>query len=337
MPEFSTPAALALPVRRIARRALALALAALAPLAAAHAQTWPAQPLKAIVPFGPGSSPDQVARIVGEKAGAILGQAIVIENKPGASGNIGTYAIANAKPDGYTFGVSITGPLVNNTLLFDKLPYAPATDLSPLTLAVHQPNVLVVPAAAGIGSVGQLLQALKQNPDKYNFPSPGAGTVSHLAVELMLQQIGARATHVPYPSSPAALSSLLSGDTQFAALPPIAVMPMVKDGRLKALAVTSSKRSALLPDIPTLAEAGVPDIEGSAWIGFVISSRAPADVRKKLSDALIQAVRDPEVAKRLQAQFMDPVGDTPAEFRAYMDDELNRWAPLIRKLGIKAQ
>jgi tripartite-type tricarboxylate transporter receptor subunit TctC len=337
MPEFSTPAAPALPVRRIARRALALALAALAPLAAAHAQTWPAQPLKAIVPFGPGSSPDQVARIVGEKAGAILGQAIVIENKPGASGNIGTYAIANAKPDGYTFGVSITGPLVNNTLLFDKLPYAPATDLSPLTLAVHQPNVLVVPAAAGIGSVDQLLQALKQNPDKYNFPSPGAGTVSHLAVELMLQQIGARATHVPYPSSPAALSSLLSGDTQFAALPPIAVMPMVKDGRLKALAVTSSKRSALLPDIPTLAEAGVPDIEGSAWIGFVISSRTPADVRKKLSDALIQAVRDPEVAKRLQAQFMDPVGDTPAEFRAYMDDELNRWAPLIRKLGIKAQ
>lgn len=337
MPEFSTPAAPAMPVRRIARRALALALAALAPLAAAHAQTWPAQPLKVIVPFGPGSSPDQVARIVGEKAGAILGQAIVIENKPGASGNIGTYAIANAKPDGYTFGVSITGPLVNNTLLFDKLPYAPATDLSPLTLAVHQPNVLVVPAAAGIGSVGQLLQALKQNPDKYNFPSPGAGTVSHLAVELMLQQIGARATHVPYPSSPAALSSLLSGDTQFAALPPIAVMPMVKDGRLKALAVTSSKRSALLPDIPTLAEAGVPDIEGSAWIGFVISSRTPADVRKKLSDALIQAVRDPQVAKRLQAQFMDPVGDTPAEFRAYMDDELNRWAPLIRKLGIKAQ
>ena len=159
---------------------------------------------------------------------------MVVENKPGASGNIGTFAIANAKPDGYTFGVSITGPLVNNTLLFNKLPYAPATDLSPLTLAVHQPNVLVVPAKAGIDNIGQLLEALKQNPDKYNFPSPGAGTVSHLAVELLLQRIGARATHVPYPSSPAALTSLLSGDTQFAALPPIAVMSMVKDGRLKA-------------------------------------------------------------------------------------------------------
>ena len=320
----------------LAASAVALALAALAPMAAAQAQAWPSQPLKALVPFGPGSSPDQVARIVTEKAGALLGQSIVVENKPGASGNIGTYAIANAKPDGYTFGVSITGPLVNNTLLFDKLPYAPATDLAPLTLAVHQPNVLVVPAGSGIANVGQLLDALKKNPDKYNFPSTGTGTVSHLAVELLLQQIGARATHVPYPSSPAALTSLMSGDTQFGALPPIAVMPMVKDGRLKALAVTSSKRSALLPEIPTLAEAGVQGIEGSAWIGFVISSKVPADIQKKLSDALIQAIRDPEVAKRLQAQFMDPVGDTPAQFRAYMDDELQRWSPIIKKLGIRA-
>lgn len=324
--------------RALTARALALGLVALAPLGAAQAaDAWPSQPLKALVPFGPGSSPDQVARIVGEKAGAILGQTVVVENKPGASGNIGTFAIANAKPDGYTFGVSITGPLVNNTLLFDKLPYAPATDLSPLTLAVHQPNVLVVPANSGIDNVGQLLEALKKNPDKYNFPSPGAGTVSHLAVELLLQRIGARATHVPYPSSPAALTSLLSGDTQFAALPPIAVMSMVKDGRLKALAVTSSKRSTLLPEIPTLAEVGVPGIEGSAWIGFVISSKVPADIQKKLSDALIQAIRDPEVIKRLQAQFMDPVGSTPAEFRAYMDDELKRWEPLITKLGIKGQ
>ncbi|PTN50561.1 ABC transporter substrate-binding protein, partial [Achromobacter xylosoxidans] len=193
------------------------------------------------------------------------------------------HAIGQARDRHADVGSAGAGPLVNNTLLFDKLPYAPATDLAPLTLAVHQPNVLVVPVSAGIDNIGQLLEALKKNSDKYNFPSTGAGTVSHLAVELMLQQTGARATHVPYPSSPAALTSLLSGDTQFAALPPIAVMPMVKDGRLKALAVTSSKRSALLPDIPTLAEVGVPGIEGSAWIGFVISSKVPADIQKKLS------------------------------------------------------
>ncbi|CAP40843.1 Bug family tripartite tricarboxylate transporter substrate binding protein [Bordetella petrii] len=319
------------------RRRLLSAVLIVMPLAAAQAADWPAQPLKLVVPFGPGSSPDQVARIVGDKAGNILGQTVVVENKPGASGNIGTYAIANAKPDGYTFGVSITGPLVNNTVLFDKLPYNPFKDLSALTLAVHQPNVLVVPAKSGITSIAQLLDALKQHPDQYNFPSPGAGTVSHLSVELMLQRIGAKAVHVPYPSSPAALSSVIAGDTQFAALPPIAVMPMVKDGRLKALAVTSSKRSALLPDIPTLAEVGVKGIEGSAWIGFVVSSKVPADVQKKLSDALIRAIHDPAVQQRLQAQYMDPVGNTPAEFRAYMDDELRRWKPLIGQLGIKAQ
>ena len=308
-------------------------------LASAHGQTapWPNQPLKLIVPFGPGSSPDQVARIVGEKAGALLGQTIVVDNKPGASGNIGTNAIATSRPDGYTFGVSITGPLVNNTLLFDKLPYDPVKDLSPLSLAVHQPNVLVVRSDSGISSITQLLDMLRKDPGKANFPSPGAGTVSHLAVELMLKQIGSSATHVPYPSSPAALTSLLSGDTQFGALPPVAVMAMVKEGRLKALAVTSSKRSSLLPDIPTLAEVGVPGIEGSAWIGFVISSRTPPEIQKKLADALIEAMRDPGVQSRLRANFMDPVGSTPAEFRSYMDAELKRWSPLIRQLNLKAE
>src|SRR5690606_23022443 len=144
-------------------------------------------------------------------------------------------------------------------------------------------------------SIDDLIKALKENPDKYNFPSPGAGTVSHLAVELLLKQLGSSAVHVPYPSSPAALTSVISGDTQFAALPPIAVMPMVRDGRLRALAVTSSERSPLLPEIPTLAEVGVPGIEGSAWIGFVISSKVPADIQAKLADALIQALKDPGV------------------------------------------
>jgi tripartite-type tricarboxylate transporter receptor subunit TctC len=323
--------------KRLRRTLVTLGMAVLAPIAAAHADGWPSQPFKLLVPFGAGSSPDQVARIVGEKAGAILGQNVIVENKPGAGGNIGTFAIASAKPEGYTFGVSITGPLVNNTLLFDKLPYDPKRDLAPLTLAVHQPNVLVVPAKLGIRNIAQLLDEIKKNPDKFNFPSVGSGSLSHLGVELILQQIGAKAVHVPYPSSPAALTSLLSGDTQFAALPPIAVMPMVKDGRLKALAVTSSQRSSLLPDIPTLSEAGVQGVEGSAWIGFVVSAQVPADIRKKLSDALIQAIKDPEVAKRLRAQYMDPVGDTPEQFRAYMDEELQRWGPLIRKLGIKGQ
>ena len=328
------------------RHALRLALGALAVAAAsAHVRptwaaeavsTWPTRPLTLIVPFGPGSTPDQVARIVGERTAALLGQPIVVENRAGASGNIGTGAIARAAADGYTFGVSITGPLVNNTLLFGALPYDPARDLAPLTLAVHQPNVVVVPASAGIDTVEQLLAALKQRDDTYNFPSTGIGTVSHLSVEMLLKRIGARAVHVPYPSSPAAVTSLLSGDTQFAALPPAAVVAMVRDGRLKALAVTSSQRSTLLPDIPTLAEAGVPGIEGSGWIGFVVGAQVDADIRRKLSDALRRAIEDPGVQQRLQAQYMEPVGDSPEQFQAYMKDELARWAPLIEQLGLKA-
>lgn len=313
------------------------ACASLATTATAQTPAWPTHPLTLIVPFGPGSTPDQVARIVAERASATLGQTIVIENKAGASGNIGTANIASARPDGYTFGVSITGPLVNNTLLFDNLPYDPVKDLAPLTLAVHQPNVVVVPAQSGISDIGQLLDRIKQNDDKFNFPSTGIGTVSQLSVEMMLKRIGARAVHVPYPSSPAALSSLLSGDTQFAALPPAAVLAMVKDGRLKGLAVTSSKRSLLLPDIPTLDEVGVKGIEGSGWIGFVVSAKVPAEIQKRLSDALREALQDPQVRKRLEAQYMEPVGDSPESFRAYMDDELKRWGPLIKELGLKAQ
>lgn len=312
----------------------ALACAALIPVGVAHA-AWPAdKPLRVIVPFGAGSSPDQVARVVGDKVGSILQQTVVVENRPGASGNIGTNAIAKADPDGYTFGVSITGPMVNNTVLFNDLPYDPFRDLAPLTLGVHQPNVLVVPATSDIQTIDDLLKALKDNPDRYNFPSPGAGTVSHLAVELMLQQLGSQAVHVPYPSSPAALTSVIGGDTQFAALPPIAVMPMVRDGRLRALAVTSSERSPLLPEIPTLAEVGVPGIEGSAWIGFVVSSQVPADIRQRLADALVQSLKDPEVVQKLANSHMQAVGNSPDAFRAYMDDELTRWGPLIRSLGI---
>ncbi len=314
--------------------AVVLSLSALPGLAAADAN-WPSKPIRVIVPFGPGSSPDVVARIVTDQASKSLGQTIVVENRPGASGNIGTQAIARAAPDGYTFGVSITGPMVNNTVLMKGLPYDPFTELAPLTLAVHQPNVIVVPAQSGITKVEELLQLLKDKPDQLNFPSPGAGTVSHLSVELMLQRVGSSAVHAPYPSSPAAMTSLISGDTQFAALPPIAVMPMVNDGRLTALAVTSSQRSATLPSIPTLAEAGVEDIEGSAWIGFVIGSKVPADIQKKISDSLRQALQDPDVAQKLKTQFMDPVGNSPEAFKAYMDDELKRWKPIITKLGIQ--
>src|SRR5690606_5528501 len=324
-------------MRKILRAGLAAALtiSALAPVAANSAEdTWPSKPLTLIVPFGPGSSPDTMARAVADHASQTLGQSIVVQNRPGASGNLGTNVIAKSQPDGYTFGVSITGPMVNNTLLYSDLPYDPKKDLVPLTLGVHQHNVLVAASDSPIESFDDLLEAAKQPDAKLNFPSTGAGTVSHLAVELLLERTGGDAQHVPYPSSPAAVTSVIAGDTHFAALPPIAVMPLIQDGRLRPLAAVSAERLSFLPDLPTVAELGYPGIEGSGWIGFVAPAGIPADVQKKLSEAITTALNSEEVGKRLQAMFMEPAATTPEEFAQNMAEEMHRWAPLIKRLNL---
>lgn len=296
---------------------------------------WPEHELKLIVPFGAGSTPDQIARIVAEKASGTLGQVIVIDNKPGAGGNIGTAAVAHAKPDGYTFGISITGPLVNNPFIYNNLSYDPEKDLSPLTMAVTQPNIIAVRSDSGITNLQELVDRIKENPDKFNYATPGTGTGSHLSMELMLQAFNGVATAVPYASSPNAMNSLLAGDTQFTALAPIAVLPLVNDGRLTALAQTTAERVSALPEIPTVSEAGVPGIEGSAWSGFIISSKVDKAIQDKLANALVDALNDPVVKDKLQAQYMDPIPGTPEQFREYMKQEKARWEPLIKKLDLK--
>lgn len=319
-------------IKKSAAVAMALGLTAVA--APVAAENWPSKPLTLIVPFGPGSSPDTMARLIAEDASETLGQPIVVQNRPGASGNLGTNVIAKSKPDGYTFGVSITGPMVNNTVLYSDLPYDPKTDLDPLTLAVHQYNVLVVPADSPIQSFDQLIEALKDQNNDFNFPSTGAGTVSHLSVELLLERTNGNAVHVPYPSSPAAVSSLLAGDTDFSALPPVAVMPMIKDNRLRPLAAVAAERLSFLPDLPTINEQGIPGVEGSGWIGFVAPAGIPTETRTQLSDALIQALKKPKVKEHLHNMYMEPVGNTSEEFGQYLDEEKNRWEPLIKRLNL---
>lgn len=325
--------------RRLFNRVMALCMAGLASGAlAAQDQAWPTrQALTLIVPFGPGSSPDTLARAVAEQASQTLGQAIVVQNRPGASGNLGTAQIAKAKPDGYTFGVSITGPLVNNTVIYKNLSYDPGKELAPLTLGVHQYNLLVVPSSSSIHKLPDLLGAMKQPQSRLNFPSTGAGTVSHLAVELLLDRAGGQAQHVPYPSSPAAVASLISGDTQFAALPTIAAMPMIKDGRLRPIAAVSAQRLPFLPDLPTLAELGYPGVEGSGWIGFVAPAGVPAGIRDKLAQALAQALSSAEVGQRLQTMYMQAAPGTPEAFEQYMRQELQRWTPVIQRLNLKEE
>jgi tripartite-type tricarboxylate transporter receptor subunit TctC len=302
--------------------------------APAGAQDWPARTVKVIVPFGAGSTPDAVARLVADKLQQKLGQPFVVENKPGASGNIGTDAIAKAEPDGYTIGLSIGGPLAINTLLFSKLPYDPVKDLALVTTLTTQPSALAVPANLGVNSVAQLIDLLKREPGKYNFGSIGNGSLSHLAMEAIAQKSGAKLVHVPYGSSPQAMTAVIRGDVQMAVMPAISVTPHVASGAVKMLAVTTAKRSPLLPDVPTLKESGI-DVEADAWNGLVAPAGTPPAVLAKLHREVIAALHAPEVREKLNAQVMEPVGNTPAEFRAVIDADLARWAPVIQAAGIR--
>jgi len=236
---------------------LALALLALLAIAVpATAQTWPSRPVKLVVPFGAGSTPDLVTRLIADHLKDKLGQNFVVENKPGASGNLGTDAVAKAAPDGYTLGLSIGGPLAINPLLFASMPYDPAKDIALITMTTSQPSALAVNTELGVDSVATLIDLLKKNPGKYNFGSIGAGSLSHLAMEAVAFKSGTKIVHVPYPSSPAAVTALMRNDVQMACLPAISVTPHVASGKVKILAITTAQRSALLPGIPTLKESG---------------------------------------------------------------------------------
>ena len=309
--------------------------AAFSPALAQDSSSWPTQDLRLIVPFGPGSTPDQIARIVAAEASKSLNQTIVIENRSGAGGNIGTAAIARAKPDGYTFGISINGPLVYNQFLYNNLNFDPNKDLYPLTLAVTQPNVIAVSAESGIESLAELAEEIKKNPDAMNFAIPGTGSGSHLTQELFLHAIGGDAMAIPYNSSPQALNSLIAGDTQFTALAPIALVPLAEDGRLKLLAQTGAERIEALSDVPTIKESGTADIVGAAWSGFVISNKVSQNIKDQLQKALVDALNAPAVVEALRAQYMEPTPSTPEEFKAYMQQEIKQWKPLIESLDLE--
>jgi tripartite-type tricarboxylate transporter receptor subunit TctC len=251
---------------------------------AAAAQEWPARSVGIIVPFAPGSTPDMVARLIANQLQVKHpGVPFIVENKPGASGNLGTDAVAKAKPDGYTIGVSIGGPLAINTLLFSKLPYDPAKDLAPITELITTPSVLTVNAGLKVGSVGDLIALLKREPDKYNYGSIGTGSLSQLAMEAIAIKTGARPIHVPYPGSGQAVTALLRGDVQIVCLPAISVTPQLQSGQIKILAASSPRRSPFLPDIPTLKEAGI-DVEADAWMGLVAPAGTLAAVIDRIHD-----------------------------------------------------
>ena len=258
----------------------------------------------------------------------------VVENKPGASGNLGTDAVAKAAPDGSTIGVSIGGPLAINTLLFAKLPYDPHKDIAPITQLVTQPSVLAVNPDLGVNSVAELVSLLKKDPGKYNFASIGNGSLSHLAMEAIAIKAGTQLVHVPYASSPQAVTAVIRNDAQMACLPAIAVTPQAKAGAVKILGVSTAHRSPYLPDVPTLKEAGI-DVEADAWNGLIAPGGTPKSVAEKISKDVSEIIKQPAMREKLATQLMEPVGSSPDELRARMDGEISRWAPVIKAANVK--
>jgi tripartite-type tricarboxylate transporter receptor subunit TctC len=315
-------------------RRIVLALLGLLATLPAAAQEWPSKTVRVIVPFGPGSTPDMVARLIADHLQQRLGQPFVIENRPGASAMTGTDVVAKAEPDGYTIGVSLGGALAINTLLFAKMPYDPAKDIALITMLATQPSALVVHMSLGVHSVGELVALLKKNPGKYNYGSIGNGSLSHLAMEALALKSGTTMVHVPYPGSPQAMTALLRNDVQMGCLPAIAVTPHVASGQVKVLAMSLGQRSALMPGVPTLKEEGL-DVEADAWNGLIAPARTPEAIIGKIQGAVVAALAEPAIREKLAAQLMEPVPTTPAQFRAKIDADLARWAPVIKAIDLK--
>jgi tripartite-type tricarboxylate transporter receptor subunit TctC len=316
---------------------LALAGAAAAALPSFAQQPWPTKPIRIVVPYGPGSSPDVIARIVAERLAPRLGQPVLVENRPGAGGNNGSGAVAKSPGDGYTFLISTNGPLVYNTILYKKLPYDPFTELRPVVLAGGQANVCTVRTDSGINTLKELVAAMKKSPGKFNFSSTGVGSLSQLGVELLKVKTETYAVHIPYASSPLAILAILQGDVQFACVPAVAVLPQVKAGKLRTLAVSTAQRSQLTPDIPTMKEAGLPEIENLAWMAIMAPASTPNEIVARMNQEINAVLAMPEVKEKLHAQYMEPIGGSAQELQRFMQQELRVMTPIIKRTGLSIE
>ncbi|KNZ34113.1 MAG: MFS transporter [Methylibium sp. NZG] len=324
----------------IRRHLLAAAGASLLP-AALRAQTaWPNKPVRIVVPFAPGGTTDILARALAPELGKAFGQSFIVDNKPGAGGNVGADLVAKSATDGYNLLMGTVGTQAINPALYPKMPYDAARDFAPITLVAGVPNVLVMnPAKAEalkINSVADLIAYARKNPGRLNMASSGNGTSIHLSGELFKTLTGTFMVHIPYRGSGPALLDLVGGtmDLMFDNLP--SALPQIKAGKLKALAVTSAQRSAAVPDLPTVAEAGpIKGFDASSWFGLLAPAGTPADVVNRLQQESAKALASPALKERLLAQGAIPGGNTPAEFAAYIAAEATKWAAVVKASGAK--
>ncbi len=304
----------------------------------AFAQEWPAKAVRLIVPFPAGGSADLIPRVVGERLSAKWGQAVVVENRPGAAGNIGAEAVYRAEPDGYILLAAPPAPLVINRLLYKNLSYD-STQFAPVTVIAAIPNVLLVHPKTGASSIAELIELAKKNPGKLNYASQGGGTTSHLTAELFKVMAGGadgplRITHVPYRGTAPALADLVAGQVEMMCDNLGVSLPHVRSGKLKALGVGSVKRVATLPDVPALGES-LPGFVSIAWFGIVAPPRTPPAIAEKIFAGIAEVLKQPEVLKRLADLSAEPMGLGPAETAAFMKQDSERWGAVIRAAGVR--
>jgi tripartite-type tricarboxylate transporter receptor subunit TctC len=319
------------------REMLAMAAGMLAPAAFAQGQEWaPNRPVRIIVPIV-GSTNDVLARLVAPKLQEALGQPVVVENKPGAGGNIGADLVAKAAPDGQMLLVGYNGPLAINPTLFEKMPYDPVKDLQPLTLAVKSPQYLVVNAGSGITSVKDLVAKAKANPTRYSYASVAVGSASHLTMEMLKSAAKIHLTHIPYRGAGPAVTDLLAGNVHAAFFVPGNVQQFVKEGKLKLLASSGVKRFPSTPDVPTLIESGYKDFEATSWIGFLTTAGTPRPIVDRYNRELVKILRMPDIQARLHEMEFEVVASTPEQFGGWIKSEIGRWGQVIKATGAKAE
>lgn len=317
------------------RSAAMLLGAALLSLAAA-AQPYPAKPVRVVVAFTAGGTTDILTRLVAQQLADKLKQPFVIDNKPGAGGNLGTEGVVRAAPDGYTLIVNSVGPIAVNPSLYAKLGYNPLTDLLPMVQIADVPNVLVVPASLPVRSMADLIAHAKAHPGQLNYGSTGVGTSSHLSSFMLSRRAGMDTTHIAYKGADA-LRDLLAGRIQFMFATIPSVMPQIAAGKLRPIAVSSLKRSRSMPEVPTVAEAGFAGFEAGSWFGFFAPRGTPEFVTAQINKAVNEVLQVPAIEQQMVAQGADPVGGTPAQFAQFVQREHDKWRVIVRESGAKAE
>jgi tripartite-type tricarboxylate transporter receptor subunit TctC len=315
---------------------LAIALSVLASTAA-HAQSWPVRPVKLVVGFAPGGAADQVARAYQEALAKNLGQAIVVENRPGAGSSIAAEYVAKSAPDGYTLLIASPSSILVNPILTPRAGFEPRRDLAPVSKVSSSPLLAAVHASVGVSTLRELIAYAKQHPGKLNYGSSGNGSAPHLAGVLFTRLAGVDMVHVPFKGGAPSVQALLAGDIQVSFATPPSVLPHVQSGRLKGLAVTSKERTPLVPGVPGMIEAGLPDYEISFWYGFFFPAGTPREIAKRMFEATVAAGAQPAVAQILaHAGTETSVSKSPEEFAAFVAEETKLWAQLVKDAGVKA-